>query len=143
MGLQTIQRNYGFTHNSETMTNSDLELIAISSNQEKVKVLVPQACLTLCSPMECSPPGFSVRGILQVRILEWAAIPFSEGSSQPRDWTLAACTAGRFFTVWATGEAQELWRAFLNPALTFMPLGKEHNEGHILKQQGQGQGTQS
>ena len=38
MGLQTIQRNYGFTHNSETMTNSDLELIAISSNQEKVSV---------------------------------------------------------------------------------------------------------
>ena len=63
------------------MTNSDLELIAISSNQEKVKVLVPQACLTLCNPMEYSPPGFSVHRILQVRILEWVAISLSKGSS--------------------------------------------------------------
>ena len=44
-------------------------------------------CLTLCEPMDCSPPGSSVRGILQARILEWVAIPFSRGSSQPRDWT--------------------------------------------------------
>ena len=63
------------------MTNSDLELIAISSNQEKAKVLAPQACLILCNPMECSPPGFSVYVILQVRILEWVAISFSKGSS--------------------------------------------------------------
>ena len=41
-------------------------------------------CLTLCDPMDCSPPGSSVHGILQARILEWTAIPFSRGSSQPR-----------------------------------------------------------
>ena len=40
-------------------------------------VLVSQLCQTLCDPMECSPPGFSVYGILQARILEWVAIPFS------------------------------------------------------------------
>ena len=42
-------------------------------------------CPTLCKPMDCSPPGSSVHGILQARILEWVAIPFSRGSSQPRD----------------------------------------------------------
>ena len=46
-----------------------------------------QLCLTLCEPMDYSPPGSSVHGILQVRILEWAAMPSSRASSQPRDWT--------------------------------------------------------
>ena len=43
--------------------------------------LVAKSCLTLCNPMDCSPPGSSVHGILQARILEWVAIPFSRGSS--------------------------------------------------------------
>ena len=47
----------------------------------KVKVLLAQSCLTLCVPMDCSPPGSSVHGILQARILEWVAFPFSRGSS--------------------------------------------------------------
>ena len=47
--------------------------------------LASRSCLTLCDPMDCSPPGSSVCGILQERILEWVAIPFSRGSSQPRD----------------------------------------------------------
>ena len=46
-------------------------------------VLVAQSCLTLCDPMDCSPPGFSVHGILQVRILEWAVISFSRGIPNP------------------------------------------------------------
>ena len=45
-----------------------------------MKVLVPQSCLTLCNPMNCNPPGSSIHGILQARILEWVAIPFSKGS---------------------------------------------------------------
>ena len=49
-----------------------------------VKVLVVQSCLTLCDPMDCGPPDFSVDGILQERILEGIAIPFSRGSSQLR-----------------------------------------------------------
>jgi len=44
-----------------------------------------QSCMTLCDPTDCSPPGCSVHGILQAKILEWVAIPFSRGSSQPRD----------------------------------------------------------
>ena len=44
-----------------------------------------QSFLTLCDPMDCSLPGSSVSGILQARILEWVAMPFSRASSQPRD----------------------------------------------------------
>ena len=44
-----------------------------------------QSCPTLCNPMDCSPPGSSVHRILQARILEWVALPFSRGSSLPRD----------------------------------------------------------
>ena len=56
-----------------------------------VCVLVAWSCPTLCDPMDCSPPASSVCGILQVRILEWVAIPFSRGSSQPRDQTRVSC----------------------------------------------------
>ena len=62
-------------------------------------VLVAHSCLTHCDPMDCSPPGFSVHGILQARILQWVAMPFSRGSSGPRAQTQVSCTAGRFFTI--------------------------------------------
>jgi len=62
---------------------------------------------TLCSPPAHSAhQNSSVHGILQARILEWVAIPFSRGSSQPRDQTQVSCLAGGFFTIWATSEAQ-------------------------------------
>ena len=48
---------------------------------------VAQSCPTLCDPMDCSLPGSSIRGIFQARVLEWVAVSFSKGSSQPRDWT--------------------------------------------------------
>ena len=49
---------------------------------------VSKLCPTLCNPMDCSPPGSSVHGILQARILEWVAVPFSRWSSQPRSHAL-------------------------------------------------------
>ena len=52
-----------------------------------MKVLVIHLCLTPCEPLDCSPPGSSVHGILQAEILEWVAVPFSRESSQPRDRT--------------------------------------------------------
>ena len=70
-----------------------------------------QLCLTLSNPTDCSPPGSSVHGILQARILKWAAIPPSRGSSQPRDQTHVSCVSsisGRFFTHWATREVLEI-----------------------------------
>ena len=63
---------------------------------------VAQSCPTLCDPMDCSLPGSSVHGIFQARVLEWGAISFSRGSSQPRDWTLVSRIAGRCFNLWAT-----------------------------------------
>ena len=57
----------------------------------KWKALVTQLCLTLFDPMDYSPQGSSVHGILQARILEWVAIPFSRWSSWPRDWTHGSC----------------------------------------------------
>ena len=66
----------------------------------KVKVKVAQSCLTLCDHKDCI-----VHGILQARILEWVAFPFSRGSSQPRNWTRVSGTAGGFFTNWAMRAA--------------------------------------
>ena len=65
-------------------------------------VLVTQSCPTLCDPLGCSPPGSSVYGILQARIL--VAISFSRGSSQCRDQTCISCIAGRFFTTEPRGK---------------------------------------
>ena len=62
-----------------------------------VQCLVAQSCLTLCHPVDCSLPGSSVHAILQARILECVANPYSRGSSQPRDQTQVFGIAGRFF----------------------------------------------
>ena len=72
-----------------------------------VCVPVAQSCLTLCHPVDCSPPGSSVHGILHPRILEWVVIPFCRGFSCPRDRTQVSSIAGRFFTLWATKETME------------------------------------
>ena len=61
--------------------------------------LVAQSCPTLCDPLDCSPPGSSVHGMFQARILEWVVMPSSRGSSQTRDQTQVSGIAGRFFTI--------------------------------------------
>ena len=70
-----------------------------------VLCLVTRSCLTLCNPMDYSPPGSSFHGILQERILEWVAILFSRGFYWPSDWTQVSCISSRFSTVWVTREA--------------------------------------
>ena len=67
-----------------------------------VFVIVAQLCLILCDPMDYSPPSSSVHGISQAKILEWVAIAFSRGSSQPRDQTWVPCIRDRFFIISAT-----------------------------------------
>ena len=99
-------------------------------------------------PMDCSPSGSSVHGILQIRILEWVAIPFSRESSQSRDWTWVSCTARRFFTIvtitthrlhilhiivvfW---RVQALWMAYLHVNYNQTKLGsgwKERTLAHV------------
>ena len=70
--------------------------------QQASEVKVAQSCLTLCDPMD-----YTVHGILQARILELVAFPFSRGFSQPRDRTQVSLIAGRLFTSWATREAYQ------------------------------------
>ena len=64
---------------------------------------------------------YTVHGILQARILVWVAIPFSSGSSQPRDQTQVSHVAGRFFTSWATREGQEYWSGQPIPSPADLP----------------------
>ena len=97
---------------------------------------------------------YAVQRILQVRILEWVAVPFSRGSSQPRDQTQFSRIAGRFFTSWATREAQEYGMGSLSlsppdipdlgiepgcPALQVDSLPAEFREAQQLKCLGQKQ----
>ena len=76
--------------------------------------LVAQLCVALWDPMDCSLPGSSVHGILQSSILEWVAMSSSRGSSWPRNRTHISCTAGGFFTAWATSEVQQKLALFLD-----------------------------
>ena len=77
-----------------------LDYVCVLSHFSHVLLFV-----TLCT---CNLPGSSVHGILQARILEWVAIPFPRGSSQPRDRIQISLIAGRFFTIWATREARDI-----------------------------------
>ena len=65
------------------------------------------SCVQLCDPVDCNPPVSSVHGIFQARIVEWVAIPFSRGTSWPRDWTCDSCVsgiAGEFFATEPLGK---------------------------------------
>ena len=89
----------------EAHTYNKFPLCCIPSHSENsvefpvLKVKVAQSCPTLCDPVD-----YTVHGILQARIPEWAAVSFSKGSSQPRDRTQVSRIAGRFFTSWAIGK---------------------------------------
>ena len=75
-----------------------------SSKSLKRTIVCVPSCLTLCDPTDCSPPGSSVLGISQARMLDWVAIPFCRGSSWPRDRTHISCIASRFFTTESRGK---------------------------------------
>ena len=105
----------------------------------------------LCDPMDCNLLGFSIHGILQARILEWIAVSFSKGSSQPRDQTRVSCIGGRLFNLWATREAQLLlllgasihsfiWQAFIDHLLYIRHCARCWNDtsgqnGHVPTEQ--------
>ena len=86
-------------------------LIVINRRKKKWKLIVAQSCPTLCDPVKCSLSGSSVRGILQSRIPEWVSIPFSKVSSWTRGQTQVSWIASRFFTIWASKEAQHRRRS--------------------------------
>ena len=93
---------------------------------------VTQSYVTLCNPMD-----YTVCRILQARILEWVAISFSRGFSQPREKTQVSWIADRFFTSWATWEAQALYQgrgrgdpnSFYDAAVTLIPKDSKAKEG--------------
>ena len=88
-------------------------------------------CPTVCDPME-SPPGSSVHGVLQARILEWVTMPSSRGFSWPRDQTWVSCMAHRFFTIWAI---RKLFCSMINKFLSLNLAVWGHDtwdEGAIL-----------
>ena len=87
----------------ESSTESEIlftawRVFAVCNHCESESI-VTQSCPILCDPMDYSPPGSSVHGILQARILESVDIPFSRGLSRPRDRTPVSHFAGRFFTI--------------------------------------------
>ena len=94
----------GLEDNTRNSVSSFLKDLHTAFHRESESE-VAQSCPILCYPMDCSPPGSSVHGILQARVLEWVAISFSRGSSRPRDRTQVSHIAGRRFNLWATREA--------------------------------------
>ena len=95
------QRAYAFG-------NFFLDIVRLISI-EKCESVSCSVVSDLCNPMDCSPPGSSVPGILQERILEWVAISFSRGSSQPRVQTQVSRIGGGCFTIWATREDLQIY----------------------------------
>ena len=95
---------------------SHVWLFATLWTVESMEFSRPEYCLTLCDPVD-----YRVHGVLQARILEWVAFPFSRGSFQPRNWTQVSCIAGGFFISWATREAQEYWSGKPIPSPANLP----------------------
>ena len=77
----------------------------LSRDQKVCYCLADKSYPTLCDPKDCSPPGSSVHETSQTRKLEWVAVPFSRGSSQPRDRTHISCIGRQILYLWATWEA--------------------------------------
>ena len=89
-----------------------------------MKVKVAQSCLTLCDPVD-----YTVHGILQARILDWGAFPFSRGSSQPRDRTQVSHIAGSFFTLSQPQGSPGTLEWVNLPLLQWIFLTQESNPG--------------
>ena len=102
------------------LTTSGYTIFSNSKNSMCAKSL--QSCPTLCDPVDCSPPGSSVHGVSQARILEWSAMPSSRGSSQPRDWTrvyYVSCIGRRFFTTSTSSAAQPFIKVTMTLNISF------------------------
>ena len=88
--------------------------------------LVAKSCPTLCDPMDCSPPGLSVHGIFQARILGWVVFSFSRGSSQPRDQNHIPWIGRWFLYLWVTRETLRM--SSMSSSLELEVTGKTYKE---------------
>ena len=115
--IRNTQKQKTQFEDKKPVSESDMvEMLELSDWKFKVKLKVAQLCPTIWDPMD-----YTVHEILQARILEWVAFPFSRGSSQPRDQTQVSRIAGRFFSCWATREAQEYWSGWPIPSPADIP----------------------
>ena len=96
-------------------TESSMREGPLSPQCVRVCAQATQSCPTLCDPVDCSPLGSSVHGILQARILEWVALPSSRGSSPPWHLTCISCIARGFFTAETPGKPISTVAPKLNP----------------------------
>ena len=106
------QRGHGSTLEVLTEDKINIEIYFLSALSFHVALACAQSCLTLCDPMDYNPPGSSLYGIFQGRILKWISISFSRRSSQPRYWTCVFCTTGRFFTTSQILLGSPMWNNF-------------------------------
>ena len=105
-----LKKRAHIKHLGQTLVHSCCaqQMLALSFPLHAAAAKSLQSCPTLCDPIDGSPWGSSVPGVLQARMLEWVAISFSRRSSWLRDQAWVSCIVGRFFTILATREAQEL-----------------------------------
>ena len=129
-----LNRIYALERQKKKLTK--INTVWITAEKEISRVLeqekeseVAQLCPTLCDPVDCNLPGSSVHGILQAKILEWIAISFSRGSSQPRDRTLVSCTARRRFNLWATYYLKAVRKGSLGETSHGIAKGKWGQKG--------------
>ena len=113
------------------------------------RCMCAQLCPTLFNTKDCGPPGSSVQGISQARILEWVAISFSRGSSQPRDQTCISCVGGQILYHWATWEVRNTGdtqtnHEWTNENWTVRPggAGRRAEAPGLVRQAGEGGVTQ-
>ena len=114
-----------FTELKENMIKGIMIFLHQLENINRLLFLFSGSFVTdsFCDPVDCSPPGSSVHGISQARILEWVAISFSRGSSQPRDQTQVSCIAGRFFTTEPLGKPNKRDRNYEKSQIKILELG--------------------
>ena len=103
--------NADLTPNISNKKFDGIILYTTVQRKHVAEIWVAESRPTLCDPMDCSPPGSSIHGISQARILEWVAISFSRGSSWPRDWTPISCISRQILYYWGTREAPVMWEA--------------------------------
>ena len=109
-----IKENWASTLSSNTLPPLNFFSTLYLSGSLKVKVA--ESWPTLCDHM-----NYTVHGVLQARIQELVVVPFSRGSSQPRDQTQVSLIAGGFFISWTTREAQEYWSGQPIPSPADLP----------------------
>ena len=114
--------------------NRNVQQVRHGGQQAIYCCLVVSRVQLFCNPMDCSPPGSSVHGISRTRILEWVAISFPRGSSQPRDWTCVSCNGKQILYHWATYCVAKpgQWEQRRKPPTSVFLSGEFHGQRSLV-----------